>query len=169
MTGVLAILVSSWLLAACGWVGGSPTSTESTAPPGTVPESLESVAVEPPASTSTAPGATAVWRIESPDSIQESSGTFTALVSRLGCSGGVTGEVFEPTIETGTVDITVTFLVAPLDPDLDQTCPGNDEVRSEVDVGEPIGERRILDGACRDGKEAAATSFCASGNARWTP
>ena len=138
-------------------------------PPETIQASLDSIATEPPTLSSDTPGDTAVWKLESADDVTASSETFTALVNRLGCSGGVTGEVFEPTIEVGETDIVVTFLVAPLDSELVQTCPSNDEVQYEVGLREPIGQRRVLDGSCRDGGEAALTSFCTSGAARWTP
>ena len=85
----------------------------------------------------------------------ESSETFSALVNRLGCSGGLTGEAFEPAIEVGETDVIVTFYVAPLDGDLEQTCPGNNGVRHEMDHGVPIGQRHLVNGSCRDGGEAA--------------
>ena len=56
-----------------------------------------------------------------------------------------------------------------LESDLEQECPGNDEVPYEVRLDEPIGQRQLLDGSCRSGGEAASTSFCAAGAARWVP
>jgi hypothetical protein len=84
-------------------------------------------------------------------------------------SGGVAGEVFEPIVEVGETDIIVTFFDVSRDSDLEQTCPGNDEVPYELELGEPIGQRRVLDGSCRSGGEAASTSFCAPGATRWVP
>lgn len=72
-------------------------------------------------------------------------------------------------IEAGETDVVVTFFVAALDSHLEQTCPGNDEVPYEVILDEPIGRRQLLDGACRDGGEAASTSFCMAGAARRVP
>lgn len=127
------------------------------------------MALELPPATFDAPGDVAVWKLESATDVMPSSTTFTALVNRLGCSGGRTGEVLEPIIEVGETDIVVTFFVAPLDSDLEQECPGNDEVPYEVRLDEPIGQRQLLDGSCRSGGEAASTSFCAAGAARWVP
>ncbi len=119
-------------------------------------------------STSLQVGATAVWELGSDASLTASSQTFTAMVSRLACSGGETGEVFEPTVESTAEQVMVTFTVAPL-PEGDHTCPGNDRVPFVVDLGEPLGERSLWDGACDTG-EATRTSFCASeagGGQRW--
>ena len=180
----LLLVALGSLAAACGSDSGSsatpsapsvdsPTTTgpaPSAAPPTTtVPVSAGSTATELPPATLDAPGDVAVWKLESPSATAPPSTTFTALVSRLGCSGGVTGEVLEPTVEASDTEIIVTFFVASLDSDLEQTCPGNDEVRYEVSLDEPIGDRPLLDGSCRSGGEAASTFFCAAGAARWVP
>jgi len=147
-----------------------PVPSPSIAPPvTTVPAPVGSAAIELPAATVDSPGDVAVWTLESASDVLGSSSAFTALVTRLGCSGGVTGEVLEPTVEIGETEIVVTFFVAALDSDLEQTCPGNDEVPYVVVLVEPIGDRPILDGSCRDGSRAASTSFCAAGAARWVP
>lgn len=169
---ILLVLASTSLAAACG-----SDSDSSTAPPSrsigplatTVPTPVGSSAIELPPATVDAPGDAAVWKLESATEVGASSTTFTALVTRLGCSGGMTGEVLEPTIEMGETEVVVTFFVAALDSDLEQTCPDNDEVRYEVSLDEPIGQRQLLDGSCRSGGEAASTSFCAAGAARWSP
>jgi hypothetical protein len=89
--------------------------------------------------------------------------SFTAFVTRLDCNGGVTGEVLEPTVEVDNAEIVVTFTVKAA-PGGD--CPTNDQVPFVVDVGQPIGARRLLDGACRPTGEAASTSFCEDGGVR---
>ena len=101
------------------------------------------------------------------ESLSTASDSFTAVVNRLGCSGGVTGEVYEPGIVIGDSEIVVTFSVEPLDPG-DYACPSNDEVPYVVNIGEPIGERRLVDGACLDDGEAASTSSCEAGPERWS-
>ena len=169
---ILVVLATSSLVAACGSDADSSASlpSPSVGPPATtVPTPVGSTAIEPPPATADAPGDVAVWKLESATDVVASSTTFTALVNRLGCSGGVTGEVLKPTVEMGETDIVVTFFVAALDSDLEQTCPDNDEVPYEVILDEPIGERPLLDGSCRSGGEAASTSFCAAGAARWIP
>lgn len=169
---ILLVLAWSSLAAACGSHSDSsaaPPSPSIGPPTTTVPTPVGSIAIELPPATFDAPGDVAVWKLESATDVVTSSTTFTALVNRLGCSGGSTGEVLEPTVEVGETDIVVTFFVAALDSDLEQTCPDNDEVRYEVRLNEPIGQRQLLDGSCRSGGEAASTSFCAAGAARWVP
>lgn len=112
-------------------------------------------------------GATAVWRVDDEDPPTTSATSFTALVTRLACSGGETGEVLAPMITVDEDEIVVTFTVEEL-PDGNYTCPGNDEVPFVVEIGEAIGQRTLVDGACLDG-EAASTSFCSEGSNRWTP
>jgi len=169
---ILLVLAWSYLAAACGSdsdSSASPPSPSIGPPATTVPTLVGSTAIELPPATFDAPGDVAVWKLESATDVVTSSTTFTALVNRLGCSGGVTGEVLEPTIEVGETEVVVAFFVAALDSDLEQTCPGNDEVPYEVILDEPIGQRQLLDGSCRSGGEATSTSFCAAGAARWVP
>lgn len=169
---ILLVLAWSSLAAACGSDADSSAAlpSPSVGPPATtVPTPVGSAAIELPPATFDAPGDAAVWKLESAIDVVASSTTFTALVNRLGCSGGVTGDVLEPLIEVGETEVVVTFFVAALDSDLEQTCPGNDEVRYTVNLDEPIGQRQLLDGSCRSGAEAASTSFCAAGAARWVP
>lgn len=42
----------------------------------------------------------------------------------------------------------------------DATCPSNNWVKYAVDLGEPLGNRNLIDGACLTRGEAATTSFC---------
>lgn len=112
-------------------------------------------------------GETAVWSIDSDRQPSRVSDSFTAMVSRLGCSGGETGEVTGPTITAEEARIVVEFTVEPLTGDF-YSCQGNDEVPYLVELNEPIGDRQLVDGACLSG-EAASTSFCADGAVRWRP
>ncbi|MEM9513984.1 MAG: hypothetical protein AAGA42_03920 [Actinomycetota bacterium] len=93
---------------------------------------------------------------------------FEALVSRVGCSGGVTGEVLEPRVSLSDDKITVRIDVVPLEVSASQRCPGNDPVPVMVDLGEPIGDRRLIDGGCSDGA-ASALRACAQDGTRWEP
>lgn len=106
------------------------------------------------------PGATAVWTPAQPPKPSDTS--FTAKVTRLGCSSGVTGHVRKPTVTTTDDQITVTFTVDPL-PEATYNCIGNPSSTYLVELGEPIGDRELVDGAC-DG-EAAGTSYCVKGGA----
>lgn len=169
---ILLVLAWSSLAAACGSDSDSSAALPATSigpPATTVSTPVGSTAIEAPPATFDAPGDVAVWKLQSATDVDTSSTTFTALVNRLGCSGGVTGEVLEPIIDAGETEVVVTFFVAALDSDLEQTCPDNDEVPYEVILDEPIGQGELLDGSCRSGGEASSTSFCAAGAARWVP
>ena len=109
-------------------------------------------------------GDPAVWALDPTDLPAESSESFTVLVMRVGCAGGRTGEVLQPTIEASDDEIVITFTVAPVSGA--QDCPGNDIVPIVVDVGEPIDGRRIVDGSCRTG--AAPAGLCDEA-ANWLP
>lgn len=104
-------------------------------------------------------GDPAVWRILDEEVILEDSTRFMAQVTRLGCSGGVTGHVNTPTIEYGEAGIVVTFTVESLG-DGAFTCPDNDEVPVLVELSEPVGSRVVVDGNCIIGTPADCTSFC---------
>ena len=172
---MLCLLAVTPLVAACGSDSGSsttsttPTPSSVSPPTTTVPTPVGSTSVELRSTAEDAAGDAAVWELESAAEIGASSTTFVALVTRLGCSGGITGEVLEPTIVLGEADVVVTFFVAALDSDVEQTCPDNDRVRYEVTLGEPIGQRQMSDGSCLSGGQAASTSFCAAGAVRWSP
>lgn len=120
-----------------------------------------------PTTTEPAQGSTAVWTVDDTAPPRADSDSFKALVTRVECSGGQTGEVLEPQVIVEGERIVVTFTVAPL-PEGGYPCPGNDQVPYTVQLGEPIGQRTLVDGACLSG-EAASTSFCEEGPTRWTP
>lgn len=112
-------------------------------------------------------GDTAIWEIEDASPPTSESTAFTASVTRLGCASGETGEVQEPDVAIEAERVVVTFTVEALSGG-DYDCPGNDWVPFQVDIGEPLGDREIVDGACLGG-EAATTSFCSDGPVRLSP
>lgn len=83
--------------------------------------------------------------------------TFTALVTRIGCNGGETGTVYSPGIFTSETEVIVTFTV---EPSAGGDCPSNDRVPVEVDLGQPLGDRTLLDGSCQPSGSGAGTSHC---------
>lgn len=113
------------------------------------------------------PGDAAVWVTNSSEPPSPESSTFTALVSRLGCNSGVTGQVLHPGIRASETDIIVTFTVEP-DPD-GGDCPTNDLVPFEVYLGQRLGDRVLVDGACSGDEGAGRTSFCDPDGVRWDP
>lgn len=112
-------------------------------------------------------GDTATWTIDNQTPPSSLSTSFTAMVTRLGCSGGLTGHVLDPVIDAGRDEVVVTFSVAPLDPALDYTCPSNDVVAMSVTLDEPLGGRRLVDGACLGDSDAVQTAACETGAVRW--
>jgi hypothetical protein len=109
----------------------------------------------------------AVWSLQSREAVTSTAQSFTAQVNRLDCNDGVTGTVLPPVIEMGSAEIVVTFSVEPTLPG-DHTCPGNNQVSFSVSLSETIGQRSLVDGACRS-DEARTTSFCVDGATRWQP
>lgn len=85
-------------------------------------------------------------------------------VTRLGCAGGVTGDVHEPQVSYEEDRIVVEVDVAPLGDDA-YDCQGNDVVPMTVELDEAVGERSLVDGACLDG-EAGTTALCTT-EVRW--
>ena len=123
-----------------------------------------SIATKPPPAAGS--GETAVWSIRSDEHLTSASRTFTAYVTRLGCNGGVTGTVRRPTIREGDTRVVVTFTVEAATPG-GHSCQGNGQVPIAVHLASPLGDRVLVDGACRTGSEAATTTFCADGSVRW--
>ncbi len=103
--------------------------------------------------------ADAVWVLAPDQDLTAETTRVTVLVMRLGCNSGVTGEVQEPDIDLRDDEVALTFSVRPGPPD-SATCPGNDPVRYDVVLPEPLGQRDLVDGRCAEGQEAAGTTFC---------
>lgn len=112
-------------------------------------------------------GDVAVWDVDVANPPAGTATTVAALVTRLGCSGGETGEILKPVVSADGERVVVTFSVEAL-PDGDYACPGNNSVPYVIELGEPLGDRELVDGACLSG-DAASTSFCAEGAVRWSP
>jgi hypothetical protein len=74
--------------------------------------------------------------------------SFTALVNERACTGGkpMAGRLLPPMITYGADTISVVFAARPLG-GAGHDCPGNPSMRVVVELREPIGGRRLLDGA----------------------
>jgi hypothetical protein len=133
------------------------------------PETSPSSSASPPAlQPQPDPGDAATWSVDPDAPPSPAASTFTADVTRLGCHGGETGEVLHPGVVVTDDEVVVTFTVAADAGTF--TCPGNDQVPYEVDLGQPLGDRRLVDGSCSPGAEAATTSSCSEdGGVRWRP
>lgn len=155
LISVVAWAVSLTVVAACD----TATDPAAVAPPAT--------GASGPA-TATVRGDSATWSLKPGQRLQESSTGFTALVTRLGCNGGITGEVLAPQIRFGEAEIVVTFAVAAKEPGA-ATCVGNNQVPYEVDLREPLRDRALVDGQCLPGAEATTTSYCTPDSTRFKP
>jgi hypothetical protein len=113
--------------------------------------------------------ASATWRLAPDQRVGADVTKFTVLVTRLGCNGGVTGEVQPPAVDYQDRRIVLTFVVKPGEPS-SATCQGNDQVPYDVSLEEPLGDRQLVDGQCLSGGEARDTLDCeAAGGSRITP
>lgn len=167
-------------------LGGSPRACDGIAAPGLFPQDEDNIVLRGPFIARVNDGAlvdiaylgertvqgdlravvegdTAVWDLDPASLPTESSTAVTALVTRLGCNGGRTGKVLEPVVSADGEQVVVTFSVEPV-PGGD--CPGNDSVPYVVELGGPLGDRELVDGACLSG-DAASTSHCSDGAVRW--
>lgn len=112
--------------------------------------------------------AAAVWTVAPGERIDAGATEFTVLVNRLGCNSGVTGEVQEPDVRLGDDEVVLTFTVTPGEPSA-ATCQGNNRVRYDVTLPEPVGNRRLVDGQCGPEGEARGTTFCRPSGVRHQP
>jgi hypothetical protein len=158
-TNTLAMVSMALLLVvACG--------ADTTAPRGAASSASASSSTQPSA------GDPAVWMLDSSSLLTSASDTFTARITRLGCSGGVTGNVLDPDISLTDTQVVVTFKVEALPvlgSNAGYTCPGNDRVDHIVKLGAPIGSRVLVDGNCLPGRPAERTAFCEDHGERWHP
>ena len=91
--------------------------------------------------------AAAVWDVAPDQRLDADTTTFTALVHRVGCNNGVTGDVNDPAIEVSDHQVVITFTVSPGEPS-SATCQGNEPVAYEVALPDALGDRELVDGEC---------------------
>lgn len=131
---LMMTLLMVTLLAGC-----SSTQSE---PPGAGPNP-DTARAEPGADVPDG-GDEATWTLAPGQTIEAETRTFTVLVTRSGCNGGVTGAVNDPTIEMTDDTVALTFTVRTRPPGA-ATCPGNDAVPYEVELPQPLGDRSLKD------------------------
>ena len=108
-----------------------------------------------------------IWQLKDADAVDATTHTLDIEVSRLECSGGETGEVLDPVVTIEDDRILIRTDVAPL-PEGAYGCPDNDWVRVTIELGEPLGDRELVDAACLDDR-AVSTVFCEDDGVRWRP
>ena len=111
--------------------------------------------------------APATWTVRAAHQIGPGTTSFTALVSRLGCNNGVTGQVHEPAVSVEDEKVVVTFAVDPIT--TDASCPDNDVVPYEVVLPKPLGDRSLVDGQCESDSDASHTPLCRPDAVRYSP
>jgi len=111
------------------------------------------------------PGDPATWVVDPVPSGLPSAdaSTVSVLVTREGCYSGETGRVLRPGVVVEDTRIVVTFTVESAGEGV-FTCQGNPAVAYRVDVGEPLGDRALVDGRCIDG-----AGHCEDDGVRWQP
>ena len=157
MTGRAVVLVIIAMTAACA--GGSHDRT-------VAPSSSSTSTSRAPTRSAQPTGDPASWFLKHGENLTGASQSFTANVYRLACNGGITGTVLRPTINIRDKTIVVTFTVKRAQRGLHH-CQGNRPVLVVVNLGTPIGNRRLIDGACRPGSRASKTQACSDGQVRW--
>lgn len=124
---------------------GQPLPTASTAVPVPEPSDPDVTTGSP-----SGPGDGARWRVNPDAPPSRTSTAFDVGVMRIGCAGGMTGEVLEPEVEFTSTAITITYEVEPLGTGAVPPCPGNDTVTVRLDLGQRVGDRALVDGGCRE-------------------
>ncbi|MBE0011447.1 hypothetical protein DXT87_16975 [Arthrobacter sp. AET 35A] len=111
------------------------------------------------------PRGDATWHLARPADVSADSTSLEVGVERAACASGRTGTVLEPEVTYETDRIIVTTYVEPLTGGV-QSCQGNDVVPLTVELGEPIGERKLVDGVCLV-PDAVPASLCEDDGVRW--
>ncbi len=113
-------------------------------------------------------GVAAVWKLADSGTVAPTSTTLKLKVTRAACAAGRTGKLLAPVVSVGATDVVIRVDAAPLGQHGATTCPYNDWVSVTVELGQPLGNRTLLDAACLTG-DAARTQDCAAGAIRWRP
>jgi hypothetical protein len=113
-------------------------------------------------------GDPAWWKIDPATPPSPDRDSFRALVTRIGCNGGRTGPVLRPGVVVHEDRIEVTFTVEHVD---GGRCPSNLPEAYDVDLGVPIGGRRLVDGRCNEstpvGDGGVIGLACFDGGVKW--
>ncbi len=99
----------------------------------------------------------ATWTLDPALPLPDASATsFTALVTERTCTGAqpMLGRLLPPSITYGAESISLVFAARPLEGEM-FTCPGNPSTRVTVELSEPLGGRRLLDGGLFPPRDAS--------------
>lgn len=101
----------------------------------------------------------AVWWPSQADAVSPDTQTLEVMVLELECASGMTaeGRIKPPTIEWGADSVTVTYRVAPVEGGA--TCQGHPSTPERLDLGKPLGDRRLLDGGSNPPRQPVPCRF----------
>ncbi len=88
-------------------------------------------------------------------------------VVRADCAGGKTGQVTGADVQLGAQQVVVGVFVEELAEGA-YSCPSNDTVPYTLELGEALGERELVDGACLDAQYESSPA-CGNGGLRYQP
>lgn len=103
----------------------------------------------------------ATWNIVPGQEINASTQTFMVDVTELACASGksMADRLRAPIVAFEPDRVIVTFTVEPL-PDADaQECPGNPPTRIRLQLAEPVGDRKLLDGGTLPWRDPANPAY----------
>lgn len=101
-------------------------------------------------------GEPALWWPAPDTEITPETRMLDVLVLETECASGqlATGRIQEPTIERDRQQVIVTFTVESVG---EANCPGNPPTPHRLDLGEPLGNRQLLDGGTKPPREPVPT------------
>jgi hypothetical protein len=97
-------------------------------------------------------GSPARFRVHPDHPLQREDESLILLVTEIACSGNrpIDDKLLPPVIEYGANHVLVRLFLEPLEP-VDHPCIRNDATRMIIDLGEPIGDRILVDGSVPPG------------------
>lgn len=104
----------------------------------------------------------ATWALDPDDPPDPAHAVVTVLVTRAECTDGAAGPLLEPEVEDMGDAVRIRISAGPGD----GPCPTDEPVPVEVDLGAPLGERSLIDGACMDDSYGLVEA-CEGGWSRW--
>lgn len=109
----------------------------------------------------------AQWALIDPAVVNASSTSLELGVMGLACASGKTGDVTATHVELVDGQIAIGIALEPQEGE-EQTCEGNETVPYTLELGEPVGDRVLIDASCLDGAAQQAPN-CSDGGIRWSP
>lgn len=101
----------------------------------------------------------AVWWPSQAEAVGPDTQTLEVMVLELECASGMTaeGRIKPPTIEWSADSVTVTYRVTPIEGGAD--CQGHPPTPGRLDLGKPLGDRRLLDGGSQPPRQPVPCRF----------